>query len=483
MGELREVVIVDAIRSPMGRSGWKAATKKGIHYYSTAQEMTAQIVRAIVERAKLLSSDFDPTRIEDCAFGCSSQFGEQGGNLGRIGVLVADLPDCIAGQTIDRYCNAGLQAVNTQAMAIATGAGDIMIAGGTEFLSRYPLGSSLSAVWFAKKGQKPYSHRIHSQFYKKSTIMGNSAELIAEQYKITREELDDLAVYSHQHASAAMRDKENYNRRITPLRTIKMEEDEKGKVKKARGEDGKIQYIRALKDETPREMYLDDEEAARAKLKALKPRFKPVGGVVTAGNSSAIVDGTAAVLLMSREKADELGIKPLCTYVSSAVEGSDPIFMLLGPVPAMYKALKRANKKIEDMDIIEPNEAFASPVIAFSKEFGYDMLDPRQNPTGGGISIGHPIGCSGALYFTEMCWALVNQNKEWGIQTLCGGGGVGIATVVKRDKGEKPTALKIPSDWAIKEKVNYDIPEKQAQRGIIDNKMMMPDLIKKYGPI
>ncbi|NHI91128.1 MAG: thiolase family protein [Candidatus Lokiarchaeota archaeon] len=483
MGDLREVVIVDAIRTPMGRSGWKAATKKGIHYYSTAQEMTAQVLKAIVERAKYMSSSFDPNEIEDVAFGCSAQFGEQGGNLGRIGVLVADLPDSIAGQTIDRYCNAGLQAVNSQAMAIATGAGDIMIAGGTEFLSRYPLGSSLSAVYFAKKSDKPYSHRIHKHFMKKSTIMGNSAELIADQYKITREELDDVAVYSHQQATKANRDTEFYNRRICPLKTTQFEEIAPGRTKSVRDENGNIKYIRALKDETPRSMYLDEPDAAREKLKALKPRFRPVGGIVTAGNSSAIVDGSSAVLLMSRDKADELGIKPLCTYVSSAVEGSDPIFMLLGPVPAMYKALKRAKKKMEDMNVIEPNEAFASPVVAFAKEFGYDYLDPRQNPLGGGISIGHPIGCSGSMYFGEMCWALVKRNQEWGIQTLCGGGGVGIATVVKRDKGETPTALKIPHDWAIAEKINYDIPAKQAERGIVDNKMMLPDLIKKYGPL
>ncbi|MHA1145081.1 MAG: thiolase family protein [Candidatus Helarchaeota archaeon] len=483
MPELREVVIVDAIRTPMGRSGWKAATKKGIHYYSTAQEMTAQVIKAIVERAKLLSAAFDPNEIEDVAFGCSAQYGEQGGNLGRIGVLVADLPDSIAGQTIDRYCNAGLQAINTQAMAIATGAGDIMIAGGTEFLSRYPLGSSLSAVWFAKKSAQPYSHRIHKAFMKKSTIMGQSAELIAAQYKISREELDDLAVYSHQHATKAMRDKEVYNKRICPIKTLQYTENERGKLKKLKDEDGRPVILRATEDETPRQMYLDDEETARQKLAALKPRFKPVGGVVTAGNSSAIVDGSSAVLLMSREKADELGIKPLCSYVSSAVEGSDPIFMLLGPVPAMYKALKRAGKKIEDMDIIEPNEAFASPVIAFAKEFGYDYLDPRQNPFGGGISIGHPIGCSGSMYFGEMCWALATQNKEWAIQTLCGGGGVGIATVVKRDKKEKPSVFNIPSDWAINNKVNYDIPAKQAQRGIVDHKYMIPELIKKYGEL
>jgi len=483
MTELREVVIVDAIRTPMGRSGWKAALKKGIHYYSTAHEMTAQVLKALVERAKLMSSAFDPEDIEDVAFGCSAQFGEQGGNLGRIGVLVADLPDRIAGQTIDRYCNAGLQAVNTQAMAIATGAGDIMIAGGCEFLSRYPLGSSLSATWTSKKGKAGYKHRTHKTFLQKSTIMGNSAELIAAQYDITREELDDLAVYSHQMATKAMRDEDFYNRRIVPIKTNKMEEKESGKMKKVRDADGNLVYTRALKDETPRTMYLDDEAGAREKLGGLKPRFKPKGGIVTAGNSSAIVDGCSSVLLMSREKADELGIKPLATYVSSAVEGSDPIFMLLGPTPAMYKSLKRAGKKIEDMDVIEPNEAFASPVIAFAREFGYDYLDPRQNPLGGGISIGHPIGCSGAMYFGEMCWALVKRNQEWGLQTLCGGGGVGIATVVKRDKSETPSAMKIPSDWAIADKVNYDIPKKTGPRGQVDKKYMMPDLVKRYGAL
>jgi len=149
----------------------------------------------------------------------------------------------------------------------------------------------------------------------------------------------------------------------------------------------------------------------------------------------------------------------------------------------MYKSLKRAGKKIEDMDVIEPNEAFASPVIAFAREFGYDYLDPRQNPLGGGISIGHPIGCSGAMYFGEMCWALVKRNQEWGLQTLCGGGGVGIATVVKRDKSETPSAMKIPSDWAIADKVNYDIPKKTGPRGQVDKKYMMPDLVKRYGAL
>lgn len=449
MTELRDVVVVDAIRTPMGRSGWKAEKKKGLFYYSTAHELTGQVIKALTERAKLLSNSFDASEIEDVAWGCSAQFGEQGGNLGRIAVLVADLPDEIAGWTVDRYCNAGLQAVNSQMMAIATGAGDIMVAGGTEFLSRYPLGSSIQAIHVRDKKKRPYKHKFHKKFLKKSNIMGQSAELVAAKWNLRREDLDDFSAWSHRKATESMRDTEWYKRRICPIRVDKYEKLPDGKEKKVKGES-----VWRDVDETVRTIYLDEPDKAMEKIRSLKPRFK-ADGVVTAGNSSAIVDGSAACLLMSREKADELGIKPLATYVSSAVSGSDPILMLEGPIPAQHKALKRAGKSMEDMEVIEPNEAFASPCLAFAKEFEYDYLDPRVNPTGGGVSIGHPIGCSGVLYFSEMCWAMNKMNVEWGIQTLCGGGGVGIATVMKRDKKEKSSAESIDLNW--KEKCDLGI--------------------------
>ena len=192
-----------------------------------------------------------------------------------------------------------------------------------------------------------------------------------------------------------------------------------------------------MKDETPRSIYLDDPSLAMDKLKNLKPRFKG-DGVVTAGNSSQIADGTSTVMLMSREKAEELGLKPMVVIRSMGVSGSDPILMLEGPIPAQEKALARIGMEMSEIDLIEPNEAFASPVCAYAKHFGYDYMDKRVNPSGGAIALGHAIGNSGVLYFVEMVWELIRKNKTWGIQALCGGGGVGIATIVENEKKFKP---------------------------------------------
>jgi len=419
---LRDVVVVDAIRTPMGKSGWKASKKKGALYYSTAHELTKQTIETLIRRVMEKSSAFDPAEIEDIAWGCSGQMGEQGGNLGRIAIIIADkdlLPDSVAGWTIDRYCNAGLQAINSQAQAIACGLGDIMIAGGVEFLSKYPMGCTLQAT--IKDGRK---HEFHKNFIKRSISMGMAAERIAEKWDLSREIMDEFSAWSHRKAVLAMRDEEWYKKRICPIKVPKYDRETDKRIK---GE-----YEIFDKDENPRPIYLDDPDTAMEKMRSLKPRFKP-NGRIHAGNSSAIVDGAAAVMLMSQKKADELGLKPMARFVTMAVAGSDPLYMLEGPIPAMHKCFKRSGLGIEDMDIIEPNEAFASPVLAFAKEFEYDFFDPRVNPTGGGISIGHPIGCSGAAYFVEMVWEMVKKNYKYGIQTLCGGGGVGIATIVERD--------------------------------------------------
>lgn len=432
MKELQEVVVVDAIRSPCGRSGWQAATKTGQFYYSTAHELASQVLLNLVKRIQEKAPEFRPEMIEDVAWGCSAQFAEQGGNLGRIAVLVADLPNSIAGQTIDRYCNAGLQAINSQAMAIMTGCGEIMVAGGTEFLSKYPIGSSILAINGDAKIRR--KTELHKRFIKKTVTMGYAAELIAEKWELSREDLDAFGAWSHRKAVQAMRDVNWYEKRICP---IDAPEVDKATGKIARDEDGKRKRTTLTLDETPRAIYLDNPALAEEKLRNLKPRFKS-GGVVTAGNSSAIVDGTAAVMLMSRKKADHLGLKSMARIRSMAVAGSDPILMLEGPIPAQEKALNRIGMEMSEMDLIEPNEAFASPCLAFAKHFEYDFLDPRINPTGGGISIGHPIGCSGVMYFTEMVWELIHQKKTWGIQTLCGGGGVGIATIIENEKKFHP---------------------------------------------
>lgn len=418
--ELRDVVVVHGVRTPIGKSGWKAATggkSPGILFNSTAHELVKTVMEKVVDDVQKMSSAFDAAQIEDVAMGCSSQFGEQGVNIGRGAVLLADnIPDLyVPGMAIDRYCNAGLEAINSEAQAIMCGFGDIAIAGGVEFCSKYPLGSSMNAE--IKDGRK---HKFHKTWWKKQNTMGMAAEMVAEKYELSREALDDFGAWSQQKAVLAMRDEEWYKKRIAPVTVVDIV-------------DGKRQKLTHVKDENPRDFFVDDYDNARKKLKTLQPRFKPKGGVVTAGNSSAIVDGAAALMLMSQEKADELGLKPMAKILSCAVAASEPTIMLLGPVPAQKKALQRAGLTMEDMDLIEPNEAFASPCLAFAKEFGYDFMDKRVNPTGGGISIGHPIGASGVIYFLEMVWEMVKKNHHYGIQTLCGGGGVGIATVVERE--------------------------------------------------
>jgi acetyl-CoA acetyltransferase family protein len=389
--------------------------KGGCYVNVSAQVLLATAIAELVKRVQSRSSAFDLEEIEDIAVGCLSQIGEQGGNIGRLAVFVADLPKEIAGMTVNRYCNAGLQAINSMAQAIISGCGDIMIAAGVEHMSHYPMTSDISAAESAG-----FPVMISDKIYEKNVFipMGVAADMVAKKYNITREECDKFALWSHQKATKAMRDKEWYRRRIAPVRVPQP--------------DGATKIIDV--DETVRTQSLDEPETSYSKLASLEPRFTS-DGVHTAGNSSQISDAAAAVMLMSQEKADDLGLKPMATIKSMAVAGDDPTLMLLGPIPAMRKALKRAgNLTMDDMDIIEPNEAFASPPLAFAKEFGYALDDPRVNPTGGAIALGHPIGASGVIYFTEMVYELERRRLRYGIQTLCGGGGVGIATIVEREK-------------------------------------------------
>ena len=246
--------------------------------------------------------------------------------------------------------------------------------------------------------------------------------------------MDQFGVWSHQKATKAMRNEEEYFKRVVPVTYQKRYTDENMKpIKDENTGKQKVEEVTITKDQTVRPVYLDDPEKGWEMISNLKPVFRAAekGGKVTAGNSSQIVDGATATLLMSREKADELGLKPMARILSTAVAGGDPIIMLLAPIPAMRKALDRADLTVDDMDVIEPNEAFASPCLAFAKDFGYDFDDPRVNPTGGAIAIGHPIGASGGIYFTEMVHYMKNYNKKYGVQLMCGGFGVGIASVVE----------------------------------------------------
>ncbi len=410
--ERKEVVVVEAVRTPTGKSGWAGTAKGGVFSQVSAQHLLATALRGLVDRVKEKAPAFEEVAIEDVAVGCLSQIGEQGLNVGRVGVLAADLPDEVAGWTVNRYCNAGLQAINSQAHALMCGAGDIAIAAGVENMSHYGMGSDFQA---AMQAGMPVS--IHPRAMERYALapMGVSAQMVADRYKLAREDMDRFALWSHQKAVQAMRDAEWYAKRVVP---VEMEKDG--------GEKALVE-----RDEPPREQALDDPDAALAKLASLPPRFRD-DGTVTAATSSAIVDGAAALMLMTAEKAEELGLEPMARIVSTAVAGSEPLIMLLGPVPAMHKALDRAGISMDDVDIFEPNEAFVSPVLAFCMEFGLDFDDPRINPTGGACALGHPIGCTGVLYFTEMVHWMARRGLRYGLQTLCGGGGVGIATVIER---------------------------------------------------
>ena len=424
--EVREVVVVEAIRLPIGKSSRAQMAKFGGYYRnSSSQDMLASILESLVDRVQAKSAQFDAHEIEDVHVGILSQIGDQGGNIARIAQLLAkNIPDIVAAATVNRYCNAGLQAINTCCNAIKVGDGDIMIAAGVENLTHYPMSIDIQLGTFIEVEQ------IHAQFSNKmselqermSFVQGESAELVAEKYELTREEMDKFSLWSHQKATRAMRDKLNYEKRVVPI-DVSIEQPEGTSV---------TQTVK--EDQTVRTICQDDPETAWAQISNLKPVFRE-DGRVTAGNSSQISDGASAVMLMAREKADALGLKPMVKILSTAVAGDDPKLMLTGPIPAMERALKRAGDlTIEDMNCIEPNEAFASPCLAFAKHFDYAFDDQRVNPYGGAIAIGHPIGSSGVQYFANMAHYLVNENKKYGLQTLCGGGGVGIATVVERAK-------------------------------------------------
>ena len=423
--ELRDCVVVDAIRLPMGKSSRAQMAKFGGYYRNmSSQDMLAGILEILVDRVSNQSSSFNPHEIEDVHVGILTQIGDQGGNIARVGQLMAkNIPDIVAAATVNRYCNAGLQAVNTCANAIRVGDGDIMIAAGVENLTHYPMGIDIQ-VGFMYPVDNIYCHMSETRMAelqeRMSFVQGESAELVAEKYELSREDMDKFGLWSHQKATKAMRDKTNYEKRIVPFEVSIENSDETFETKTV------------TEDQTVRTIAVDDPDTAWAQIQSLPPVFRPDNGRVTAGNSSQITDGASAVMLMSRDKAEELGLKPMVQILSTAVAGDDPMLMLTGPIPAQERALERAGLEMTDMDCIEPNEAFASPCLAFAKHFDYAFDDPRVNPYGGAIATGHAIGSSGTHYFCDMAHYLVNSNKRYGIQTLCGGGGVGIATVVER---------------------------------------------------
>jgi acetyl-CoA acetyltransferase family protein len=376
---MNEVVIVDGIRTPIGRSN-----KEGYYKDVRADDLSVTCVRRLLERNEKL----DPAEIEDVVWGCANQSGEQGLNIGRMVGLLAGLPVEVAGTTVDRQCGSGLQAVNFAAYEIMTGNADVTLAGGVEQMSHVPMGSGLQP-----------NTKLLDLFPQDMFVMGLTAERLAGMYRISREQADAFSLRSHQRAVAA---RERFKEEIAPVRLASGLVDS---------------------DQGPR------PDTSMDKLAALKPSFKP-DGQVTAGNSSQVCDGAAAVLLMSGERARSLGLEPMARIRASAVAGVRPEIMGWGPVPATHKVLNRAKLKIDDIDLVEINEAFAAQVLACNGELG--IGENRLNINGGAVALGHPLGCSGARLMVTLTHEMRRRGVPLGLATMCIGIGQGIATLVEQ---------------------------------------------------
>jgi len=389
MAEMREAVIVEALRTPVGRrNGWL----KEWH----PVDLLAHTLAALVDRAGIA-----PDLVEDVIAGCVSQVGEQGLNVGRNAALAAGFPESVPGTTVDRQCGSSQQAVHFAAQGVMSGAYDAVIACGVENMSRVHLGSTVDHG----PGQ-PFGTRMVRRYEDGLVPQGISAELIAQKWGLSRGDLDALSLQSHRRASAATLEG-RFEGQIVPV--------------PVRNEDGGTTMMD--RDEGIR------PDTSMEKLAALKPAFKP-DGMVTAGNSSQISDGAAAILIMERGLAERLGLRPRARFVSFSLAGDDPIFMLTGPIPATRKALDRAGLTLDQIDLVEINEAFASVVLAWQRETGADMS--RVNVNGGAIALGHPLGASGARLMTALLHELERTGGRYGLQTMCEGGGMANGTIIER---------------------------------------------------
>ena len=382
MAEMREVVIVEAVRTPTGR---RNGALKDVHPVVLA----AMTLRELMERARV-----SPSLVEDVVMGCVSQVGEQGINIARNAVLQAGFPIEVPATTVDRQCGSGQQAIHFAASLIAAGVCDITIGAGVENMSRLPIGSSIAT------GGHPFPPSLLEMY--PLTHQGISAEMIAATWSIPREELDAFSLRSHQRAAAAT-DAGYFDRELMSV---------------SLADGSRFTHDEGIRRDTTLE-----------KLAGLQPSFKP-DGVITAGNSSQISDGAAAVLLMTPEKAAELGLRPRARIVAQKVVGVDPVMMLTGPIPATQQILAKAGLTMSEIDLFEVNEAFAPVVLAWQRELDPDM--ERVNVNGGAIALGHPLGCSGARLMTTLLHELERREARYGLQTMCCGGGLGTATIIER---------------------------------------------------
>jgi acetyl-CoA acyltransferase len=383
----REVVIIEAARTPIGR-GYAA---KGWFHDTHPNVLLGAAYTAVIERAGI-----GPELVEDVVAGAVSQVGEQSNNIARNAWLQAGLPVTTPASTVDRQCGSGQQAVSFAAGLIASGVHDVMIGAGVEHMGRVPMGSNVA---HPEEFGTPYPPELMARY--ELIPQGRSAELIAERWEVSRAEQDELGLRSHQLATRAT-DEGRFEREIIPIQV-----------------DGQLLNTdQGIRRDTSLEA-----------LAALKPAFKE-GGSVTAGNSSQISDGAAAVLLMARAKADELGLTPRARIYDATTVGVDPVTMLTGPIPATRALLKRNGMTIEDLDLIEINEAFASVVGAWRHELHPDM--DRVNVNGGALALGHPLGSSGARLITTLLHELERSDGELGLVTMCTAGGTGTGTLLQR---------------------------------------------------
>ena len=382
-------VIVDAIRTPLGRRNGKLKDWHPV-------DLAAETLKALQER-----NDLDPSLVDDVVMGCVMQVGEQAANVARNAVLAAGWPESVPGTTIDRQCGSSQQAAHFAAQGVIAGAYEVVVAAGVEVMSRVPMGASM----IDGKYGFPFGPKVGARYADQGGLVpqGISAELIADQWGLSREDLDRYGVRSQEFARRAT-DEGRFEREILPVL----------------GADGEMMSV----DEGLRDTTMES-------LGNLKPSFRAEedGGRVTAGNSSQITDGASALLIMSEEKANALGLTPRARFVNFSLAGADPRLMLTAPIPATAKVLERAGMSMDDIDLVEINEAFASVVLAWEKEFHPDM--EKVNPNGGAIALGHPLGCSGARLMTTLLNELERTGGRYGLQTMCEGGGMANATIIE----------------------------------------------------
>jgi acetyl-CoA acyltransferase len=386
---MRDALIIDAVRSPIGKRHGTLASVR-------VDELAAQVLSGLVAR----HGGLDPAAIEDVQMGCVSQVGEQALNVGRVASLIAGWPETVCATTVDRQCGSSMQAAFNGAAAIQAGHLDLVVAAGIENMSRVPMGSNLGEA-----GWSGFSEKLLDQW--QIVPQGISAEVIAQEWELSRESLDEYSYESHMRAVRAI-DEGRFENEIVP---IEVSNPHAG--------------VLFAVDETPR------RETTLEKMATLPPAFIP-DGVVTAGNSSAIVDGSAAMLLASEERASALGLEPRARFVSFGIAGVDPYRMLHGNPQACESALRRAGLGWDDMAVIEVNEAFASVVLQFVKDTGLGDRMDDVNPNGGGISLGHPLGATGARITATLLNELERREARYGIATMCIGQGQAIAAVLER---------------------------------------------------